>query len=140
MVRERLARVHLDVTLSRHRYEGWAVAMPAAAWVALTPSQRDGISAALGALAGWQRERAIEEEQAALQALVKDGMKTHRLAAETWRRYRAMQPDWDSFRPAGVQPGLWRRLVMLAAGASGVGLDLDRRVGESPRETNPRTP
>lgn len=140
MVRERLARVHLDVTLSRHRYEGWAVAMPAAAWAALTLSQRDGISAALRALSDWQRDRALEEEQAALRVLIKDGMSAHALAADTWRGYRAMQPDWGSFLPAGVQPGLWRRLVMLAAGASGVGFDLDRRPGIPPRETNPRTP
>ena len=140
MVRERLARVHLDVTLSRHRYEGWAVAMPVAAWAVLKPSQRDGISAALRALAGWQRDRALEEEQAALRALVKDGMTTHPLAAETWQRYRAMQPDWERFLPAGVQPDLWRRLVMLAAGASSIGAHLVPRVGTPPRETNPRTP
>lgn len=140
MVRERLARVHLDLTLSRHRYEGWAVAMSANAWSALTPAQRDGLSAALRALSTWQRERAAEQEQAALRALLRDGMTAHPLAADTWQRYRAMQPDWDSFLPAGVQPGLWRRLVLLAAGASSIGAHLVPRVGTPPRETNPRTP
>lgn len=138
MVREGLARVHLDITLSRHRYEGWVVAMPLAAWRALSVSERDGLSAALKEMTGWQRERALEAEEAALRGLARDGMTMHPLAPETWTRYRAMQPDWDAFRPAGVKPELWRELVVLAARAAGVGGG--GRSDPPSRETNPRTP
>lgn len=112
--REQLARVHLDVTLSRHRYVGWVVAMSAESWSRLDPRVRSALTDALREMSVRQRERARDEEDRALVALKRDGMTTYPLPPESWQRYRQMQPAWESFLPEALPHKERQRLVEVA--------------------------
>jgi len=135
---EQLARVHLDLTLTRHRYEGWVAAMRSEAWAALDPEQRAALAGRLDAMRGWQRERAAQEEESALDALRKDGMTAHPLPLEAWTAYRALQPDWERFLPEALAHESRLRLVVLAAAAAGI--DLGRRGREALPQTQSQAP
>lgn len=115
IVREQLARVHLDITLSRHRYVGWVVAMRTEVWSRQDPRVRAALSKTLREMSAWQRERAREEEDRALAALKRDGMTTYPLPPESWKRYRQMQPAWESFMPEALPHDKRRELVEVAA-------------------------
>jgi hypothetical protein len=117
---EQLARVHLDLTLSRHRYEGWVVAMRSETWGRLDQEERAGLIERLAGMRDWQRERARQEEDAALNELLRDGMTAHPLPASLWSTYGAMQPSWEGFLPAALTPDSRARLVALAAAAAGI--------------------
>jgi TRAP-type C4-dicarboxylate transport system substrate-binding protein len=115
--REQLARVHLDVTLSRHRYVGWVVAMRIDSWRRVDSGQRSALIDALREMSEWQRDRARQEEERALTALRRDGMTIYPLPPESWQRYRQMQPAWESFLPE-VLPHKERRLLVELATSS----------------------
>jgi TRAP-type C4-dicarboxylate transport system substrate-binding protein len=117
---EQLPRVHLDLTLTRHRYEGWVVAMRNVDWVSLGEDERSTLAEKLNGMRAWQRDQAAEVEAAALRELVKAGMTAHPLAPETWQSYRAMQPAWERFLPESLTPNSRLDLVVLAATAAGV--------------------
>lgn len=119
LLNEQLSRVHLDLTLTRHRYEGWVVAMRSKAWETLTGEQRTALSAQLNGMLDWQRHRAAEMEAVALSELVKAAMTAHPLSAKTWKSYRAMLPEWEHFLPATLTPESRRGLVTLATAAVG---------------------
>ncbi len=114
IVREQLARVHLDVTMSRHRYAGWVVAMRKDAWGRLDARKRSALTRTLGTMSAWQRDHARLEEERALAALKRDGMSTYPLPPESWNRYRQMQPAWESFLPEALSQDQKRRLVEAA--------------------------
>jgi TRAP-type C4-dicarboxylate transport system substrate-binding protein len=118
---EQLARVHLDLTLSRHRYEGLVVAMRSDAWRALAQEERASLTERLAGMRDWQRERATAEETAALNELLRDGMTAHPLPEQVWAAYRRMQPDWVGFLPEALPLESRLRLVALAAAAAGIG-------------------
>jgi len=118
IVREQLARVHLDVTLSRHRYAGWVVAVRTEAWERQSPRFRSSVTEALKEMLAWQRARALGEENQALALLRRDGMTTYPLPPESWKRFREMQPAWESFLPAVVPYDQRRELVDVATTSS----------------------
>lgn len=119
--RERLSNVHLDLTMTRHRYESWVVAMPRADWAKLKPAEQTTLTEALRDMQGWQRERARQEEASALRELTQAGGMTARpLAPDIWVRYRNMQPEWTQFLSPDIPAESRRRLVMLAATAAGI--------------------
>lgn len=113
--REQLARVHLDLTLTRHRYEGWVVAMRSEAWGALQAGERAALTERLDGMRAWQRGQAEKAEAAALADLVKSGMTAHPLPPQTWRVYRALQPEWERFLPEALPRESRLGLVVLAA-------------------------
>lgn len=117
---EQLARVHLDLTLTRHRYEGWVVAMRRADWMSLGEEERSALAGKLNGMRAWQRDRAAEIEAVALRELVRNAMTAHPLAPETWQTYRAMQPAWERFLPESLTLDSRLDLVVLAAAAAGV--------------------
>lgn len=135
---EQLARVHLDLTLSRHRYEGWVVAMRSESFGALSQEERDNLAKRLAGMQDWQRERASQEEAAALNDLIGDGMTAHPMAAPTWATYRAMQPDWVRFLPEALPLDSRLRLVAMAAAAAGI--DGGGTTGESLPQAQPKAP
>ncbi len=118
IVREQLARVHLDITLSRHRYVGWVVAIRTETWGHQNPRFRSALTKALRDMSTWQRERARGEEDRALAALKRDGMTTYPLPPESWKRFREMQPAWESFMPEVLPYGKRRELVEVATKSS----------------------
>lgn len=124
--REQLARVHLDLTLTRHRYESWVIALPSASWKMLAPAERTAIMTTLSEMQAWQRARAQQEEDAALKELTQTGnMTAHPLGSDIWMRYRSMQPEWTSFLSPALSAESRRRLVGLATAAAGI--DLGRK-------------
>jgi len=118
ILREQLARVHLDVTMSRHRYVGWVVASPLETWRRLDSTERSVLASALRDMSAWQRDRAQQEEERALAALRRDGMAIYPLPIETWQRYRRMQPAWEAFLPEALSVDERRQLVEIAARSS----------------------
>jgi C4-dicarboxylate-binding protein DctP len=137
--RERLASVHLDLTLTRHRYEAWVVAMSRADWAKLKPVEQTALREALRAMQGWQRERAQAAEAAALAELTRaGGMTAHPLPPDIWARYRSMQPEWTQFLSPTLPAESRRRLVVLAATAAGV--DLGRGGQQPATQVAPQSP
>jgi TRAP-type C4-dicarboxylate transport system substrate-binding protein len=134
---EQLARVHLDLTLTRHRYEGWVVAMRSEAWSALEPEERASLNERLDGMRVWQRERAVQAEANALRDLVKAGMTAHPLPQETWRIYRDMQPAWEDFLPKGLSRESRLGLIGLAAAATGVDPGRDKALSQAQPEAQP---
>lgn len=127
--RERLASVHLDLTLTRHRYEAWVVAMPRADWAKLKPAEQTALTEALREMQDWQRQHAQAAEADALVELTRAGGMTARpLAPGIWARYRDMQPEWTRFLSSAIPAESRRHLVMLAATAAGI----DLRGGQQP--------
>lgn len=135
---EQLARVHLDLTLSRHRYEGWVAVMRSEAFGALSQEERESLAERLAGMQDWQRERARQEEDTALNDLIGDGMTAHPMAASTWAAYRAMQPDWVRFLPEALPLDSRLRLVAMAAAAAGI--DGGGPAGESLPQAQPQAP
>lgn len=119
--REQLASVHLDLTLTRHRYEAWVVAMPRADWARLKPAEQTALTQALREMQDWQRQHAQTAEADALVELTRAGGMTARpLAPDIWARYRDMQPEWTLFLSPAIPAESRRRLVVLAATAAGI--------------------
>jgi TRAP-type C4-dicarboxylate transport system substrate-binding protein len=135
---EQLARVHLDLTLTRHRYEGWVVAMRSEAWNALEPDERAGLIERLDSMRAWQREQAARAEANALRDLVKAGMTAHPLPQETWTTYRAMQPAWEDFLPTALPRE--SRLGLISVAATAAGVDPDRGRREAQPDPQPQPP
>lgn len=126
--KEQLARVHLDLTLTRHRYESWVIALPNASWNMLAPAERTAIMNTLSEMQAWQRARARQEEDAVLKELTQTGnMTAHPLGSDMWLRYQSMQPEWTSFLSPALSADSRRQLVGLAAAAAGI--DLRRKEG-----------
>lgn len=121
--RERLASVHLDLTMTRHRYEGWVVVMRNTDWAKLKPAEQTALKQALRGMQDWQRERARQAEEVALQELTGTGGMTARtLPVDIRARYRSMQPEWTQFLPPSLTAESRHSLVVLAATAAGVDL------------------
>lgn len=118
--REQLARVHLDLTLTRHCYEGWVVAMRSEAWGALQGGERDALIERLDGMRTWQRWQAEKAEADALADLVKAGMTAHPLPPQTWQIYRALRRAWESFLPETLARESRLGLVVLVAAAAGL--------------------
>jgi len=100
IVREELFRVHLAISLSNHRYEGWVVVAPRARWTALDDHTRDTLQAALRKTTIWQREDARQREAAALAELQRLGMTVYEVDEAEREAFRQPLPA-----PAGLLPG-----------------------------------
>jgi len=135
---EQLARVHLDLTLTRHRYEGWVVAMRREDWNALDAASRNDLIERLASMRAWQRDEAARREEAAQRELVRQAMTVHPVTPATWHAYRAMQPAWERFLPESLGAESRAALIALAAGAAG--LDITHAPHETLPQPQQRTP
>lgn len=97
MWREQLHRVHLDITLTQDRYEGYALAIPTTVWKTLTQGQRDSLTTHLVEVTHWERIQAAAEQQQALVNLHKAGMTLHELDATQRREFARRMPAWSQF-------------------------------------------
>lgn len=82
LARERMDRVHLDLSLTRHRYDAWVVAMPVVRWRALGRGAQRSLQAALQGIQPWQRQLAEQADAQAVDQLAGGGMQIHRLSLE----------------------------------------------------------
>ena len=121
IMREELFRVHLAISLSKHRYEGWVVVAPRERWTALDDQTRNTLQAALLKTTIWQREDVRQREAAALAELQRLGMRVYEVDEAERNAFRQPLPA-----PAGLLPGeldaqTKKELIRLAsAGATAV--------------------
>lgn len=121
VVREQLYRVHLSMSLTNHRYEGWVVVAPADRWAQLGPASRQQLNSALRETTAWQRIDAREREAAALAELKRRGMTIYEVDAEERETFRAALPDWAELLSDDLDPEQKRALIELASsGAAAV--------------------
>ncbi len=116
IAREQLARVHLDLSLTRHRYEGWVLLAPAARWAALAQPERDALGGAARDTLAWQRGEAARREARALAELTAAGMSVHRLAPAQREAFLARLPARHELLPVTLDERSRTRLVDLAGG------------------------
>ena len=119
IVREELFRVHLAVSLSNHRYEGWVLVAPRDRLDAQT---RQKLQAALQRTTAWQRADARQREAAALAELRRAGMTIYELDDAELAAFRAPLPDLAEMLPDTLDARRRQALVRQAsAGTAAVG-------------------
>ncbi len=119
IAREQLFRVHLSLTLTQHRYEGWAVLAKKETWDALPESARIEYIAALEKATGWQRREAAIREERALARLKAEGMAVFPLDDAGRRRYQARMQPWEDMLPSSLTLDRRRDLIRMATTAGG---------------------
>jgi TRAP-type C4-dicarboxylate transport system substrate-binding protein len=121
LVREQLFRVHLAVSLSNHRYEGWVVVAPGERWTALDGQTRQRLQAALARTTAWQRQDARRREAAALAELQRMGMTIYEVDEAERAAFRQPLPDLAGLLPDTLDAETRKELVRLASvGAAAV--------------------
>jgi TRAP-type C4-dicarboxylate transport system substrate-binding protein len=115
VVREELYRVHLDVSLTNHRYEGWVVVAPAERWAHLDAETREKLRAVLRETTAWQRNDAREREAKALGELKRQGMAVYAVDAQEREAFREALPDYVELLPNELSPEKKRELIELAS-------------------------
>ncbi|MGB5745212.1 MAG: TRAP transporter substrate-binding protein DctP [Sedimenticolaceae bacterium] len=119
-VREQLYRVHLSVSLTKHRYEGWVVVAPAERWAEITDATKQKLRAALRETTVWQRNDAVKREAAALAELRRLGMRIFDVDAEEREGFRKQLPDWAGLLGDDLNEQQKRALIDLASTGAAV--------------------
>jgi TRAP-type C4-dicarboxylate transport system substrate-binding protein len=125
--REGIYRVHLNLTLTRHRYEGWVVAMPAAQWQRLPLAERKRLQSGLTQATRWEQSEALQREADALQQLKKAGMEVTELNVTERAALQARLGALEDLLPDTLDASLKRRLLALATGRSASSASLNAR-------------
>jgi TRAP-type C4-dicarboxylate transport system substrate-binding protein len=121
IVREELYRVHLAVSLSHHRYEGWVVVAPRDRWAGLDEQTRQKLQAALDRTRAWQRADARQREAAAVVELQQAGMAIYEVDDAEREAFRQPLPDLAELLPDTLNAQTRQALVTLAsAGAAAI--------------------
>jgi TRAP-type C4-dicarboxylate transport system substrate-binding protein len=120
IVREQLYRVHLSMSITNHRYEGWVVVAPLERWAGLDPATKEKLSAALSKTTTWQRNDAREREAAALAELKRRGMTIHEVDADEREAFRKPLPDFAELLPDELDAQHKRELIGLASTGAAV--------------------
>jgi len=115
IAREELYRVHLAMSLTNLRYEGWVVVAPAERWARLDNAIRQKLSAVLRETTLWQRNDAQQREAAALVELRKAGMTIHEVDATEREAFRKALPDWVELLPDELDAQKKRELIERAS-------------------------
>jgi hypothetical protein len=133
---ERLDRVHLAVSLTAHRYEGWVVIAPAGPWNTRSDKDRAMLLKALSSTTQWQRADSKQRETDALKQLKTSGMQVHYLDAEQRKAFLELLPAWEALLSDELEHSLRQKLV--AAATTGI---VERPTGqEALPKTQPATP
>lgn len=100
---DRLDRVHLDISLSGHRYKGWVMVSPVKRWSQMAGNERQAIQAALKTMQTWQRAEARRREDAALEKLKTHKMAVHALSDAQRQAFRDRLPkDLSTLLPESL--------------------------------------
>ena len=121
ILHEQLYRVHLAVSLSNHRYEGWVVVAPEERSDGFTGETMRKLRAALGRATAWQRADARQRQADALAELRRAGMTVYEVDDAEREAFRQPLPDLAVLLPDRLDIQTRRALVALAsAGAATV--------------------
>jgi len=112
--RERLDRVHLDLTLSGHRYEGWVVVAAEPFWQGLSQQDRKKLQVLSAAATVWQRGDARQRNTAALARLRASGMSVYRLSQAQRDAFVKRLPSWKRLLSDRLDNALKTDLVTAA--------------------------
>lgn len=115
VMREQLYRVHLTMSITNHRYEGWLVIAPLARWNELGPQTQRELEATLAEISAWQRHDIAQREAAALAELRRHGMTIHEVDAAERQAFRVVLPDWAELLSDELSAQQKRELVDLAS-------------------------
>jgi len=114
IIREQLYRVHLSMSLTNHRYEGWVVIAAAEHWAQFDQSTKKRLTAALRQTTDWQRKDRQKRENAALHKLKKSGMTIHEVDSDEREAFRKKLPAWQELLPENMNMAKKSRLIELA--------------------------
>ena len=121
ILREELYRVHLAVSLSNHRYEGWVVAVPDERRAGLDGETMRKLRVALDRTTAWQRADARQRQADALAELRRVGMTIYEVDAAEREAFRQPLPDLAELLPDTLATQARKALVALASsGAAAV--------------------
>ncbi len=130
LVREQLFRVHLAVSLTYHRYEGWVIV---AANDRLDAQKNSRLRATLDRTTVWQRADARQREAAALAELRRTGMAIHEVDEAEREAFRKPLPDLTELLPDMLDMQTRQTLVRLAsAGTAAVVRAVDTGAAAQP--------
>ncbi len=115
IVREQLNRVHLAMSLTNQRYEGWVLVAPAQAWLHIDAASREKLGAVVRETTVWQRNDAHQREAAALAELKKAGMAIYEVDADEREAFRRALPDWEALLADELGAQQKRELIRLAS-------------------------
>jgi hypothetical protein len=120
IVREQLYRVHLAISLTNHRYEGWVVIAPGQRWAQLDTATREKLRAALRKTTDWQHRDARARAAAALAGLKQQGMTIYEVDSNEREAFRKPLPDWTVLLSDELDAGEKRKLIRLASTGAAV--------------------
>jgi C4-dicarboxylate-binding protein DctP len=135
IMREQLYRVHLAMSLTYHRYEGWVVVAPAGYWMHLDDAIRKKLTAAVRETTLWQRNDAQQRELAALAELKQAGMTIYATDAEERGAFRRALPEWAGLLP--VELGAQKRLELIEQASAGATTVIGVASGAADARSNP---
>ena len=115
VTREQLYRVHLAMSLTHHRYEGWVVVAPLDRWMQSPASTREALEAALTEIRAWQRRDTEHREAAALAELKRLGMTIYDVDTTEREAFAAALPDPTELMSNQLSPAQARELIDLAS-------------------------
>jgi len=140
IVREQLYRVHLSMSLTNHRYEGWVVVAPRERWTLVDEQTRNKLKAVLAETTAWQREDARQREAAALGKLKSVGMTIYEVDAAEREAFRKPLPAFAELLPDALDARKKENLIRLASpGAATVVAPASGAAAEALREPAPGT-
>jgi TRAP-type C4-dicarboxylate transport system substrate-binding protein len=112
--REELERVHMTLSLTRHRYEGWLLLSPANTWADLPNSIREKITKILPQVNQAQRALAARREAEALKSLRNIGFVVHELDANARQAFIDRLPSWARLLPEEIDIQTREHLLTLS--------------------------
>ncbi len=112
--REGLARAHLSLSLTEHRYEGWLLLASSESWKRLSQGQRTTLLRILPGVTARQRKEAARRERAALSDLRQAGLEVYPLDANQRQAFIQRLPSWSALLDDDLDPQQRTRLLGLA--------------------------
>ncbi len=112
--REDLARAHLSLSLTEHRYEGWLLLASSEGWNRLSQAQRVTLLRILPGVTVRQRAEAASRERSALRELRQAGLTVYPLSANQRRAFVERLPPWSALLDDDLDPQQRARLLGLA--------------------------
>jgi len=119
---ERLDRVHLALSLSRHRYEGLVLIVPTARWNSFPESTQAQLKALAAQFVPWQRKEAQKFEDEALAELKKSGMTLHPLSQQQRQTFKDRLPLWQDLLSEKLSLDERKALIATATADSNIPL------------------
>jgi TRAP-type C4-dicarboxylate transport system substrate-binding protein len=111
---ERLDRVHLSLSLTQHRYEGWVLVAHLTRWQKFSVTARQQLQKQANEMRDWQRLQAQSREQVALKKLKQNNMQIFKLSPERHQEFVQRLPGWAELLPASLSADEKQDLLIAA--------------------------